>query len=116
MTISVTERQAQIALERATYTGEPTARMRRAAELIKGATKGGYKNPEAKAEHEAGNLVAAAMLEAGYGRLYVEGSAKTFPGVLVNAGLLDETKAEDLTPEPEPVKPVKHTKEKETIQ
>lgn len=116
MTIALTERQAQLALERLAYTGEPTTRMKRAAELIQTGKKADFKKDAALAEFEAGNRVAAAMLEVGYGRLYVEGSAKSFPGVLVNAGLISDDKAEALTPEPAPVKPVKNTKDKETIQ
>lgn len=114
MTIALTEHQAQIALERAAYTGEPTARMKKAAALLSGKASD-FKKPEALAEFKAGHVVAAAMLESGYGRRFVEGNAKSFPAVLVNAGLLGEAEAETVTPAPAPAAPVKTTKERETI-
>lgn len=97
MALASTPAQDRVSLDRAAYTGEPTARMKKAAALLSG-----------------GASVEAAMEEAGYGRLYIAGSAKTFPGVLVAAGLIDEKKAAKVTPAAEPAKaPAK--REVETI-
>lgn len=115
MATTITERQAQIAAERLTYTGEPTPRMQKAAKLIESGKASDFTKPAAKAYHEAGLPVEAAMAQAGYGARYIEGSAKTFPGVLVNAGLISDDKAKTVTPEPASAPPVKTSKERETI-
>ena len=98
MAQAITRQQAQIAAQKEAYTGEPTARQKAAAAAI-----------------NAGKSVEAAMTEAGYGKRFIVGHAKTFPGVLASCGLLTEAKAKKIapTPAPAPVAPV--TSERETI-
>ena len=97
MALASTPAQDRVAAERAAYTGEPSARLQKAAKLING-----------------GKGVEEAMAEAGYGKRYIAGSASAFPGVLAAAGLLDEKKAAKLTPAPKPEIPAATT-ERETI-
>ena len=97
MTLASTPAQDRIAAERAVYTGEPTARMKAAAAAI-----------------ASGKDVAEAMSSAGYGAKFVVGHAKTFPGLLLAAGLIDEKKATKVTPAPKGAIPAATT-ERETI-
>lgn len=97
MAQTTTLQQDRIIAERLAYTGEPSERLQKAAKLI-----------------NSGKGVEEAMREAGYGKRYIAGSAKTFPGVLASAGLLDEKKAAKLTPAVKPEIPAATT-ERETI-
>lgn len=83
MATATTRQHEAVVAEKAAYTGEPTARMKAAAAAI-----------------NAGKSVEVAMREAGYGKGYIAGSAKTFPGVLASVGLLTEAKAKKASPAP----------------
>lgn len=99
MTQAITRQQAQIAAEREAYTGEPTKRQRAAAAAV-----------------NAGKAIEAAMADAGYGKRFIAGHAKTFSGVLASCGLLTEAKAKKATPPaPVPAAAVPTTSERETI-
>lgn len=116
MTLALTERQERLAADRRTYTGDPSARMTKAAELIKAGKGAKFVKAEAASLAKGGDLIHAALLEAGYGRRYAEHAAATFPGLLVSAGLLDEAAAAGVTPPAPAPTPTKTTKERETIQ
>lgn len=99
MASAITRQQEQIAAEKEAYTGEPTKRQKAAAALISG-----------------GKAIEAAMAEAGYGKRFIVGHAKTFAGVLASCGLLTEAKAKKATPPaPVPAAAVPTTSERETI-
>jgi hypothetical protein len=78
MATVMTPAMRRVADEAAAYTGEPSARLQKAAALIKG-----------------GKSAEDAMTAAGYGRSFVAGHSKTFAACLIAAGLLpvDEKKA-----------------------
>jgi len=90
MTTVMTPAMKRVADEAAAYTGDPSARLQKAAALIKG-----------------GKSVEDAMTAAGYGRGFVAGHAKTFPATLIAAGLLpvDEKKAAAKAAAPAPASP-----------
>lgn len=90
--------QDKVAAEKAAYTGEPTERQRKAASLING-----------------GKTAEDAMAEAGYGRLFVAGCAKTFPGLLAALGLITDKKAKAVAPAPVVPTISKVVTERETI-
>lgn len=97
MALASTPAQDRVASERAAYTGEPTARQKKAAGLIAG-----------------GKDVTEALLEAGYGKRFATGHAKTYAGLLVSLGLLDEKRAAKATPAPKAAAAAATT-ERETI-
>ena len=97
MATAITPAQERVAAEKAAYTGEPSARLQKAAALI-----------------NSGQSVEDAMKAAGYGKRYIAGSAKTFASVLARAGLLEEKKAKKLTPAPKP-EVIETPREMETI-
>lgn len=98
MTQAITRQQAQIAAEKEAYTGEPTKRQRAVAAAV-----------------NTGKAMEAAMADAGYGKRFIIGHAKTFAGVLASCGLLTEAKAKKATPAPVPAAAVPTTSERETI-
>jgi len=81
MTLATTPAQDRIAAERAAYTGEPTARQKKAAALI-----------------ASGKDAETALLEAGYGKRFAAGHAKSYAAVLLALGLIDEKRAAKATP------------------